>query len=88
MDVNKIVLCTVQFSTSLIREAVKVGSCDRRQRSLLAHQFVHDGQLRLPLLHLRQRSPRHVVLKFESTNKRVRAARTPLLQKNNTGSRK
>lgn len=88
MEINKTVFYTVQFSTSLTREAVKVGSCDRRQRRLLAHQFVHDGQLRVPLLHLRQRSPRHVVLKFKSTDKRVRAARTPLLQEGNTGNRK
>lgn len=81
MDINKIVLYAVRFCTPLIGEAVKVGSCGRRQRSLLADQFVHDGQLSVPLLHLLQRSPRHVVLKFKSTNKRVRAARTPFLQK-------
>lgn len=88
MDINKTVLYAVQFSASLIREAVKVGSCDRRQRSLLADQFAHDGQLSVPLLHLLQRRPRHVVLKFKSTNKRVRAARAPFLQGNNTEHRK
>lgn len=80
MDINKRVFYWLQLSRSLTREAVKVGSCDWGQRRLLADQLVHDGQLSVPLLHLLQRSPGHVVLEFKGTNIRVRAARTPFLQ--------
>lgn len=77
----------VVVSSSLFSEAFKVGSGAHRQGRLLFEKFVHNGHLCVPLLHFVHRRPRHVVLEFERAEKRVRAARSPFLQRR-TGKRK
>lgn len=64
-----------------VREAFEVGLCVGWQGCLPAEQFVHDGKLCVPLLHVLNGGPGHVVLQFECANKCVRATRTPFLQR-------
>lgn len=73
------------FYCPLLGEALKVGLRACWQGSLLTEEFVHDGYLCIPLLHLVYRGPGHVVLKLVRRDELVRTAWAPFLHKGRKG---